>query len=104
MQPLTIHLSRATEPTPCTACGQNVSGSEFPDLEFAREDEAMCLACARRLSPSLDALLRLACVARRVGRIHRHTLTPPFEALLELARAAEQFAQLPACPPRRRAA
>jgi hypothetical protein len=36
-------------------------------------------------------LLDLAQVAERVGRIGRHTLSPPLGALLDLARAAEDY-------------
>ena len=39
------------------------------------------------------ALLDLACVAERVGRIGRHTLVPSMAVLLELARAAETYAE-----------
>ena len=41
----------------------------------------------------LAALLDLAAVAERVGRIGKHTLVPPMAALLDLARAAELFAE-----------
>jgi hypothetical protein len=44
------------------------------------------------MAPELTALIDLAAVAERVGRIGRHTLVPPMAALLDLARAAEQFA------------
>jgi hypothetical protein len=42
-------------------------------------------------APSLAALLDLATTADRVGRIGRHTVSPPLAALLELARAAENY-------------
>jgi hypothetical protein len=56
-------------------------------------DEGVCKECGKRMAPELTALLDLAAVAERVGRIGRHTLVPPMAALLDLARAAEQFAE-----------
>ncbi len=52
----------------------------------------MCRECGKKEAPHLEALLLLAQVAERVGRIKRHTLVPPLEALLELAGAAEEYA------------
>ena len=54
-------------------------------------DVAVCDDCGRKHAPSLSALVDLAKVAERVGRIGRHTLVPPMTALLDLARAAENY-------------
>jgi hypothetical protein len=51
----------------------------------------VCERCGHRAAPALAALVDLADTAERVGRIQRHTVSPPMSALLELARAAEQF-------------
>jgi hypothetical protein len=51
----------------------------------------VCRPCGKKHAPSLVALLDLAHVAERVGRIGRHTLVPPMGALLDLARAAESY-------------
>lgn len=51
----------------------------------------MCSECARRRAPALAALVELAKAAERVGRIKRHTVSPPLVALLGLARAAETY-------------
>ena len=57
--------------------------------------------CGRKHAPSLVALLDLAHVAERVGRIGRHTLVPPLDALLALARAAEEYTHTGPEPQRR---
>jgi hypothetical protein len=51
----------------------------------------VCTQCARQAAPELTALQNLARTAEHVGRINKHTITPPLTVLLELARAAEQF-------------
>ncbi|HEV3238011.1 MAG TPA: hypothetical protein VGZ25_13560 [Gemmataceae bacterium] len=51
----------------------------------------VCRECGRKHEPALAALLELARVAHRVGRINRHTLVPSLGELLDLARAAENF-------------
>jgi hypothetical protein len=51
----------------------------------------VCSECGKKHAPTLAALVDLAGVAERVGRIGRHTLVPPLGALLELARAAENY-------------
>ena len=52
----------------------------------------VCTGCARQAAPVLAALVGLGSAAERIGRINRHTMTPPMSALLELARAAESYA------------
>ena len=65
----------------------------LPPVETFPESSALvCPRCAKKNPPQVAALLTLAAVARRVGKMKRHTLTPPLEALLELARAAEDYA------------
>jgi hypothetical protein len=51
----------------------------------------VCRDCGKSHAPALAALLDLAHVADRVGRIGRHMLVPPLDALLDLARAAENY-------------
>jgi hypothetical protein len=58
---------------------------------FLADGPVVCRQCGRKHAPSLAALLDLAQVAERVGRIGRYTLVPPLGALLDLARAAEDY-------------
>ena len=55
------------------------------------DEEAVCRDCGKKHAPHVVALVDLAHVADRVGKVCRHALVPPMEALLALARAAEDF-------------
>ncbi len=85
-------------PATCTLCGKPAKSTTGPRLFVGDSDDAVCRECGKRYAPALVALLDLAAVAERVGRIGRHTLVPPMAALLDLARAAEQYAEYK--PPR----
>jgi hypothetical protein len=54
---------------------------------------AVCGQCGRRETPALAALLELARLAQRVGRIARHSPSLPMTALLDLTRSAEEYVQ-----------
>jgi hypothetical protein len=75
----------------CGLCGTPVLLAEGLQLFLAEKRRPVCPGCGRRAAPELAALLALASAAERVGRIGRHTVTPPLSALLELARAAENY-------------
>jgi hypothetical protein len=75
----------------CALCSKRTPSPAGPRLALRAGHKPVCRDCGRRHAPLLAALLELAHVARRVGRIGRHTLVPPMVALLELARAAEQY-------------
>jgi hypothetical protein len=101
MPHLTIKLGPCPGADSCALCGKRIHPTGGPSL-FLEEgaEEAVCRDCGRRHAPPLAALLELARVAERVGRIGRHTLVPPLHALLDLARAAENYQE--AAPARRR--
>ena len=103
MTPLTMKLGPCTVSEACSLCGKRVSGGAGPHLCLEDSpEEPVCRDCGRLHAPSLAALLDLARVAERVGRIGRHTLVPPLHALLDLARAAENYTE--AVPARKRQA
>jgi hypothetical protein len=91
MQRFTIQF--ATEPSEscCPACGALNSSKKGPRLFPVDSQEPICRDCGKRLAPNLVALLDLAHVADKVGRLGRHMLTPSMESLLDLARAAENY-------------
>jgi hypothetical protein len=82
------------QPDPCCSalCG-HCGRPAFPTAGLGLSDgeTPLCPECGRRQAPALAALLDLARVAQRVGRIHRHTLVPSLGELLDLARAAENY-------------
>jgi hypothetical protein len=90
-----VHLTIEHNSTPgcrdCGLCGRPTEAATGPHLVVADSGEAVCLSCGREHAPALAALLRLARVAERVGRIGRHTLVPPLNALLDLAGVAEDY-------------
>jgi hypothetical protein len=92
MAEFAIALQGAPLTDSCALCGKRVAGVG-PHLVLADGQELVCRECGRRQAPGLVALLDLAHVARRVGRIGHHTLVPPLHALLDLARAAEHYAE-----------
>jgi hypothetical protein len=91
MVDLTIVAHRPEFHGTCALCGGVLPAAAGPCLALADGQEPVCPDCGRRHAPPLAALLDLAHVARRVGRIGRHTLVPPIAALLDLARAAEHY-------------
>jgi len=92
MAQLTIKLERSCEADRCGLCGKRIHAGSGPQLWVGDGPEGpVCRECGRQHAPPLAALLDLARVAERVGRIGRHTLVPPLAALLDLARAAEDY-------------
>jgi hypothetical protein len=91
MADMTITLAECDPADHCTLCEAAVESPAGPRLVLAESREPVCRACGKRHAPALVALLELAQVAHRVGRIGRHTIVPPMSALLDLARAAERF-------------
>jgi hypothetical protein len=76
----------------CPLCGLATSFAAGPQLVLADTGQPVCSSCGKRHDPPLASLVLLADEARRVGRIGRHTVVPPYTALLELAQAADNFA------------
>jgi len=75
----------------CAVCAGSLDGSSGMRLATAEGRQPVCPNCARKEAPALAALINLAQAAERIGKIGRHTVTPPLSALLELARAAESY-------------
>ena len=75
----------------CTICGKRAFAGDGPQLAVTDRNGLVCRECGKKHAPSLVALLDLAGTAERVGRIKRHTISPPMAALLDLARAAENY-------------
>lgn len=88
---LSIHVSPESGNDCCGLCGKEIASAVDPRLYLAEEEIVVCHACGKKHAPSLAALLDLARVAKRVGKLGRHTLVPPLGALLDLARAAEDY-------------
>ena len=103
MLTMAIKNTDLTSVTKCGICGRDTADSSGPQLFLSDREAAVCHGCGQKHAPSLAALLRLAQVARRVGRIGRHTVVPPMEALLDLAQAAENFSSAIGTPGRQAA-
>jgi hypothetical protein len=91
MTDFVINCQGTTTSDCCSLCGGQTLAGDGPRLFRANGRDAVCRDCGKEHAPSLAALLDLACIAERVGRIGRHTLVPPLTALLDLARAAEDY-------------
>ncbi len=95
MAQLTIRLDAPhAAPARCALCGGSTAGAAGPQLAVAGAEATVCRSCGKRHAPSLVALLDLARVAERVGRIGRHTVVPPMGAILDLVKAAEDYLSL----------
>jgi hypothetical protein len=90
MSHLTITLPSQSTSRTCGLCGR-IAASNGPSLYLPDSQDTVCLDCGKEHAPELAALVDLARVAQRVGRINRHTLVPAFNELLDLARAAENY-------------
>jgi hypothetical protein len=90
MSHLTIKLPSHSVVHTCGLCGR-MADSSGPSLFLPDGHDTVCLDCGKQHAPELAALVDLARVAKRVGRINRHTLVPSFNELLDLARAAENY-------------
>jgi hypothetical protein len=88
MKNLTIKFVPEADPW-CAECGKPLHAGDGPQM-YA-DEEAVCRECGKKHAPHVVALVDLAHVADRVGKVCRHALVPPMEALLALARAAEDF-------------
>ena len=91
MTDLTIKLPDQFLPHPCGLCGRRTPPAAGPSLCLTTSEGVVCQECGKKHAPALAALLDLAQVAQRVGKISRHTLVPAFHELLDLARAAENY-------------
>ncbi|MFL5244724.1 MAG: hypothetical protein ACJ8FY_21690 [Gemmataceae bacterium] len=101
MKHLTIQQPTSFDIAACSLCGQERS-AVGDGLCLTDGLRVVCHECGRKHEPALAALLDLARVAQRVGRMNRHTLVPSLGALLDLARAAENYSSSSA-PSRQRA-
>jgi hypothetical protein len=88
---LTIAVREGAANYNCALCSRPLSQAE--DLCLCLENDMcrVCGSCGVEHDPALAALLDMAKVAERVGRMGRHVLVPPLGALLELAHAAESY-------------
>lgn len=100
MTQLTIEHNATPGTCDCGLCGRPTESAAGPRLVLADSGDAVCLNCGCEHAPTLAALLRLARVAERVGRIGRHTLVPPLTALLDLAGVAEDYLRAVPAPQR----
>jgi hypothetical protein len=91
MTNLTIKFLPECDNPCCGLCGNAIVAGAGPQPFL--NDEPVCRKCANRHNARVVALVDLAHVAERVGKVCRHMLVPPMEALLALARAAEDFTQ-----------
>lgn len=91
MAHLVLRYSPTAGTAPCPLCAQPLSCPPGLQLVIVESALPVCSGCGRQDAPHLAALLGLAEEARRVGRIGRHTVVPPYAALLDLARAADTF-------------
>ena len=92
MPQLVIRFNPRASQDTCGLCGRHMGTPAGPWLFLAERVQGVCESCAKKHEPSLAALLHLARVAERVGRIERHTLVPSLGHLLTLAHAAENYA------------
>jgi hypothetical protein len=93
MTQLAIQLECPRDRESCCLCDRLLAPASGPELCLAGSQLPVCQACGKEHAPALAALLDMARVADRVGRIGRHTVLPPLSALMDLARVAENFAE-----------
>jgi hypothetical protein len=75
----------------CGICSNQVEPEERARLSLVKDNSPVCRKCAQQHAPFLVALLELARVADRIGRIQRHsTVGVPIRSLLQLALASEK--------------
>jgi hypothetical protein len=91
MTDLVIQCQQGVSHDVCVFCGRSADSSGGPQLLLAESGDVVCRDCGKKRAPSLVALLDLAGVAQRVGRIGRYSVSPPMTSLLDLARAAENY-------------
>jgi hypothetical protein len=91
MEALTIRYAGQADSDACVLCGKSILAAAGPQLFHETTGRIVCRSCGTRQAPHLAALLDLAKVSERAGRVCRHTLIPPMNTLLELARAAEDY-------------
>jgi hypothetical protein len=91
MAQLTIRLDAPHITARCGLCGGSTGHTHGPQLSVADNHSTVCRSCGKSHAPSLVALLDLARVAERVGKIGRHTVVPPMAAILDLVKAAEDY-------------
>src|SRR5688500_9323555 len=85
------HVSDA-EDVVCAGCGRQTHLAAGVRLCVADPNGAICRECAGRQAPALAALVELARVAERIGRIQSHSSAGvPMESLLQLAWASEHY-------------
>jgi hypothetical protein len=101
MAHLTINVQHGAAPACCGLCGGRMAEAAGPRLSLAETSAVVCRDCGKKHAPSLVALLDLARVAERVGKIGRHTLVPPLTVMIDLVQAAEDYSHSRLAPARR---
>ena len=102
MTPLVIKVVDVPQEGLCVLCGRATEPRRGPQLGTSDRAGAVCRDCGRRSAPALSALLDLAEVSGRVGRISQHTRPGvPMASLLELARASEVYVTITSATERR---
>jgi hypothetical protein len=91
MAPLTIKLGQEIVETTCGLCGTRTPPTPGPCLARADGPSVVCRECGKKHAPGLVALLDLARVAERAGRVGRHTVVPPMTVMMDLVQAAEAY-------------
>jgi hypothetical protein len=90
-----IILAEAATEGNCSVCGQATGQPAGPRLAVAESFALLCDDCGRKHAPALWALLDLANLAKRVGRIGCHVRTSfPLGAILDLLSVSEKYYSL----------
>jgi hypothetical protein len=91
MSPLTIKLFQEPVENTCGLCGNQTRSTSGPCLSRADSLAVVCRECGKKHAPGLVALLDLAHVAQRAGKVGRHTVVPPMTVMMDLVKAAEDY-------------
>lgn len=91
MTQLVIKFTDAASEEGCALCARPTAINVGPQLCLAESMAPVCFDCGQKHAPTLGALLDLARVAFRIGKISKHSPWVPLEKLLHLANAAEKF-------------
>lgn len=95
MQDFLLRHDQGSRSAICGICGCNAKSSPGPQLYRAEDNVPVCRQCGRNAAPKLGAIVDLADVALRVGRITcQQGVWVPLAMLVEMTRVCQYYHDL----------